>query len=98
MHLISRSFIFPLLICVMHISVPIASEHRKYLRFTWKQQMYEFTWLPNGLVCAPQLFTKLIKPVYATLRLAGFISVAYIYDLLLISDTAEHCSKNVNEP
>ena len=38
-----------------------------------------------------------MKPVYATLRSAGFISVAYIDDSLLISDIAEHCSKNVNE-
>ena len=81
----------------MHTSVPIASKHRKYLRFTWKQQMYEFTCLPNGLACAPRLFTKLMKPVYATLRPACFISVAYIDDSLLISDTAEHCSKNVNK-
>ena len=35
--------------------------------------------------------------VYATLRSAGFISVAYIDDSLFILDTAEHCSKNVNE-
>ena len=67
------------------------------MRFTWKQQMYEFTSLPNGLACAPRLFTKLMKPVYATLRSAGSISVAYIDDSLLISDTTEHCSKNVNE-
>ena len=38
-----------------------------------------------------------MKPIYATLRSAGFISVAYIDDSLLISDTAKHCSKNVNE-
>ena len=35
--------------------------------------------------------------VYATLRSAGFISVAYIDDSLFILDTAEHCPKNVNE-
>ena len=68
------------------------------MRFTWKQQIYEFTCLPNGIACAPRLFTKLMKPVYATLRSAGFTSEAYIDDSLLISDTAEHCSqKNVNE-
>ena len=34
--------------------------------------------------CASRLFTKLIKPVYATFRSAGFISVAYIDDSLHI--------------
>ena len=98
MHLISKNCYFASVdLCDAYYSVPIASEERKYLRFTWKQQMYEFTCLPNGLACAPRLFTKLMKPVYATLRSAGFISVAYIDDSLLISDTAEHCSKNVNE-
>ena len=85
MHLISKNWYFTSVdLCDAYYSVPIASEHRKYLRFTWKQQMYEFTFLPNGL---GKLFTKLMKP----------ISLAYIDDSLLISDTTEHCSKNVNE-
>ena len=49
------------------------------------------------MVNLTRVFTKLMEPVYATLRSARFISVAYIDDSLLISDTAEHCSKNVNE-
>ena len=98
MHLISKNCNFASVdLSDAYYSVSIASEHKKYLRFTWNQQTYEFTCLPNGLACAPRLFTKLMKPVYATLRSAGFISVAYINDSLLISDTAEHCSKNVNE-
>ena len=95
MHLISKHCYYAS-VDVCDECVPIASEHRKYFRFTWKQ-MYEFTCLPNGLACAPQLFMKLMKPVYATLRSAGFISVACIDASLLISDTAEHCSKNVKE-
>ena len=35
--------------------------------------MNEFTCLPDGLACAPLLFTKLMKPVYATLWSASFI-------------------------
>ena len=69
MHLISKNCYFASVdLSDAYYSVPIASEHRKYLRSTWKQQMYEFTCLPNGLACAPRLFTKLMKPVYATLR------------------------------
>ena len=47
--------------------VPIADEHKKFLRFTWNGKLLQFTCLPNGLACAPRLLTKLLKPVYATL-------------------------------
>ena len=93
MHLISKNCYFA---CV-DLCDAYCLRAQEYFRFTWKQQMYEFTCLPNGLACAPRLFTKLMKPVYAPLRSAGVISVAYIDDALLISDTAEHCSRNVNE-
>ena len=33
--------------------IPVKSEDRKYLRFKWEDQFYEFTCLPNGLLCAP---------------------------------------------
>jgi len=45
-----------------YYSVPIHQDHEKYLKFEWKGQLYQFTCLPNGLACAPRLFTKLLKP------------------------------------
>ena len=36
-----------------YYSIPVKSEDRKYLRFKWEDQFYEFTCLPNGLSCAP---------------------------------------------
>ena len=32
-----------------YYSVPINPQHRKYLRFEFKDTVYEFTCLPNGL-------------------------------------------------
>ena len=49
-------------------SVPITSEHRKYLWFQWKGKLLQYTCFPNGLACCPCLFTKLLRPVYASLR------------------------------
>lgn len=51
-----------------YYTVPIADEHQKYLRFLWKDKLFQYTCLPNGISCAPRLFTKLLKPVYASLR------------------------------
>ena len=50
MHLISKNCYFASVdLCNAYYSVPIASEHRKYLRFNWKQQTYEFTCKPNSV-------------------------------------------------
>ena len=51
-----------------YYSVPIADEHRKYLRFYWKGQLFQYTCLPNGLSSAPRYFAIILKPVYSTLR------------------------------
>ena len=70
-----------------YYSVPITLEHRKYLKFYFQGQLYCFTCLPNGLSCAPRIFTKLLKPVFATLRSQGHLSVSYIDDVFLQADT-----------
>ena len=50
-----------------YYSIPIAKEHQKYLKFIWNNQLYAFTCLPMGLSSSPRIFTKLMKPVFATL-------------------------------
>ena len=54
-----------------YLTVRIATEHQKYLRFRWKGKCFQYTCLPFGLSSAPRIFTKLLKPVFATLRQAG---------------------------
>lgn len=49
----------------VYYSVPINQDHKKVLKFEWKGQLYPFTCLLNGLVCAPRLFTKFLKPALA---------------------------------
>ena len=63
-----------------YYSVSIDTTHRKYLHFIWKNQLFQFTCLPNGLSSAPRIFTKLMKPAYSTLRCKGFENVGYIDD------------------
>lgn len=66
-----------------YYSVPVSVEHRKFLRFVWQNQIYEFTCLPNGLSCAPRIFTKILKPPLSHLHQQGHISVAYLDDIYL---------------
>ena len=59
--------------------------------------MYAFTCLPNGLSTASRIFTKVLKPMFSTLRKLGHTNVAYIDDSLLQSDTFEGCKLNIRD-
>jgi hypothetical protein len=71
-----------------YFSVSIAEEDQKYKRFIWKEFFFQYSCLPNGLTSVPRLFTKLMKPVFATLR-----QYSYIDDSLVIGDTEEECDR-----
>lgn len=84
-----------------YYSIPVATEHQKFLQFFWEKRLFQFTSLPQGLSSAPRLFTKLLKPGYATLRRLGFLNVGYIDDSLLVGETtgypgAQECSSGSN--
>ena len=78
-----------------YYSVPITRSDRKYLKFLWQGKLYQFTCFPNGLSCCPRKFTKLLKPIYTTLRQQGYLSSGYIDDSYLQGDTYNECVKNV---
>ena len=54
-----------------------------------------FLVLPNGLCCEPRKFTKMAKPLIATLRLDGHIIAIYIDDLVNVGLTFDECIENV---
>ena len=64
-------------------AIPISIKYRKYLRFEWQGKLYQYTCLPNGLSSAPRSFTKILKPVYSSLRSKGHVNVGYIDDSYL---------------
>lgn len=59
--------------------------------------LFQFTCLANGLSPAPRIYTKLLKPVFSTLRKIGHSNVPYIDDSLLQSDTYDNCVQNVGD-
>ena len=79
-----------------YYSVNIDEEFRKFLKFEWNNSLYQFTCLPNELSSAPRMFTKLMKPVFSSLRSKGFISVYYLDDSWLAGSTREECLENIN--
>ncbi|XP_071127737.1 uncharacterized protein [Mytilus edulis] len=93
----NKNFFAKLDIKDAYYSLGIKKEDSKFLRFTWKGQLYQFTAMPNGLSPAPRIFTKLLKPVLSSLRKEGYVNCAYIDDILLVGDTYEECLNNVQE-
>ena len=48
---------------VAYLHIPIHPASRKYLQFSHRSQLYQFTSLPFGLATAPQTFTMIVKEV-----------------------------------
>jgi len=80
-----------------YYSISIHQDYQKYLKFQIRDQLYKYVTLPNGLSSAPRVFTKLLKPVYSTLRSKGYISSGYLDDSFLVGESYEHCLRNVKE-
>ncbi len=80
-----------------YYSVPIHADCRKYLRFEWEDQSYQFTVFPQGLCSVPRAFTKLMKPPFATLRAQGYTVLGYIDDTLLIESSEDKLNKAVRD-
>ena len=66
-----------------------------YLKFCFDGAFYQYTCLPNGLASAPRIFTKLLKPVYATLHSMGHLNSGYIDDSYLQDKTFETLSRSL---
>ena len=80
-----------------YYTVPIAMEHQTYLKFAWRDKLYQYTCLPNGLASAPRIFTKLLKPVFTILRKKGHLSSSYIDDCYLQGESYDECYDNVQD-
>ncbi|XP_068739556.1 uncharacterized protein [Montipora capricornis] len=75
-----------------YYSIPISPSFRKYLKFAWRGSLFQFCALPMGLTSSPRIFTKVLKPVFATLRSQyGHNCLGYIDDSFYTEDSAEDC-------
>ena len=79
-----------------YFSVPIAAEFQKYLKFSWKGQLYKFVVLPFGLKSAPYVFTKILTPVYAWFRLQNIHCSYYMDDSISMNSSNSLAQGNTN--
>ena len=79
----------------VYYSIRVDESSQKYLKFIWKELLYQFCVLPNGLSRSPRWFTKLLKPPLAELRKSKHDITAYIDDIYFQDDTKENCIINI---
>lgn len=67
--------------------IPVGEFSQRFLCFSWQDKIYHFLVMPFGLTSAPQLFMRVMKPVFADFRLKGSSGLFYIDDSLLLHPT-----------
>lgn len=77
-------------------SIPIDKQYFKYLKFEWRNKLYNFVCLCFGLSSAPYCFTKVLKPVYAFFRKMGIRCSYYIDDSINMHGEKEICRTNMD--
>lgn len=80
-----------------YFSVNISQNSKKFLRFKFLDNLYQFNALPFGLCTAPYVFTKILKPVISYLREQNIIVSIYLDDIICIGKDFETCYKNILE-
>ena len=66
-----------------YFQIPMHQRSRKYLRFVWQGQIYQFRALCFGLSTAPQVFTRIMAPISILAHKKGFRLHRYLDDWLL---------------
>ena len=72
-----------------YFHIGVVPAHHQFLRFHWLGQSYQFKALPFGLASAPQVFTKILVPLVAWLRLMDVQLYLYLDILILGESTCE---------
>ena len=77
-----------------YFQIPIHSESRKYLRFVWEGQSFQFKVVCFGLSTAPQVFTRVMAPVSAVLHARGIRLLRYLDDWLLLATSVKEALRS----
>ena len=77
-----------------YLHIPIHPNSRKYLRFCYKSQVFQFTSLPFGLATAPQVFTMIVKEVKLMALSRGLRIHQFLGDWLIRSQSQEEAQVN----
>lgn len=72
-----------------YFNLLLHQNYRKFVRFTWKETLYEFTCICFGLGPGPRFLSKLLKVLIQFLRRLNIRLVIYLDDILVLGETLE---------
>lgn len=68
-----------------YFHIKILPQHRKFLRFAFGGEAYQYRVLPFSLALSPRTYTKCMDAALAPLRLQGIRILNYIDDCLILA-------------
>lgn len=74
-----------------YFGMPLAKELKKFVRFHWEGELYQFLCLCFVLSPAPYIFTKLLKIPIAFLWRIDTLIIIYLDNMFLMGRTADKC-------
>jgi hypothetical protein len=80
-----------------YFHVPIAPQHRPFLRFAFQDQVYQFRVLPFGLSLSPRVFTRCMAAALAPIQARGLQVLPYLDDWLLCSHSQEQAVLEITQ-
>jgi hypothetical protein len=75
-----------------YFPLSIHKYYRKYLKFEWRDKLYQFNCLCFGISSSPRVFSKLMKVIFAHIRRMGISAFYYIDDSLIEADSPYLCT------
>ena len=77
--------------------VPVAECHRKYFRFRFRGECYQYTRLPFGYTLSPKTFSRCLKAALVVLMRRGIRLAWYLDDLLVMASSYEQAIQHTGE-
>ena len=77
-------------------SDPILPEHQKYLKFYFRQKLYQITCLPNGFCSGLRKFTKLLQLPLSNIRLQQVTVAGFANDLITLGKVLLNVKRILN--
>ena len=76
------------------VHVPIAQQHRQFLRFAYRGGHWQFRVLPFGLSLSPRVFTRCVAAALAPLQSQGLKVLPYLDDWLICASSRAQVSRD----